>query len=571
MRYQTMLLTSALGVILLALTACGGVKSRNDQPLADQRNLIDDVRYSQDDINQGNVAFEDLFYAGKHIFSNRFTAEDHYGEHPQLGPRTSNYKLFGRPGYPFLRFNGLDSQSCLECHLAAGFAPQKNYLADNSQIRFAKQPGFTGGGAGFASNAFGLADFACSAEQPGCEPQYATRGIIRNPPHAFGAGYTQSLAEEMSWDLQEKLMQAQANPGTEVELITKGISFGRIKVLPDGTLDTSMLEGISKDLTVRPFQWRGIASNLRNFVRDAMNFHFSVQPAEFLRDHPDMDDNDSLYDEILEGEVTAVATYLAFLRPPVESSKGLDAAQVSHGRVLFEQVGCSSCHVPSLTLNHDIATIRDPRMDQSMTGEINQMMSTSYNSVAPKIEGDMVSRGYFITAPYGVPPTIEKFVVKHTMVEKMPPGEVVTSDKLSLWLQQKLKGYNHTLSFKKGPPETQPRLPNSGDQVEVPLYSDLKRHQLGNNLAEPTKEPQKDDGGNAVADTLFLTRPLWGVADTAPWMHDGRALSLDAAIKMHKGEASEANGSIDSYLALAESEQEAIRAFLSSLRLPVIQ
>ena len=142
--------SSAIGLsIVMALTGCFIVSSRADQPVADQRNLISEVRVDQDDINAGRVAFEDLFYAGKHIFSNRFTSEDHYGEGPE-GPRRSKQVFNDRENYPFLRFNGLDAQSCLECHMAVGFAPQQNYPDDGSNMRFAKQLGFTGGSAGFA-------------------------------------------------------------------------------------------------------------------------------------------------------------------------------------------------------------------------------------------------------------------------------------------------------------------------------------------------------------------------------------------------------------------------------------
>ena len=31
----------------------------------------------------------------------------------------------------------------------------------------------------------------------------------------------------------------------------------------------------------------------------------------------------------------------------------------------------------------------------------------------------------------------------------------------------------------------------------------------------------------------FLTPPLWGVGNSGPWLHDGRAGSLDEAIRLH--------------------------------------
>ncbi|HBP90462.1 MAG TPA: hypothetical protein DD706_22560, partial [Nitrospiraceae bacterium] len=115
-----------------------------------------------------------------------------------------------------------------------------------------------------------------------------------------------------------------------------------------------------------------------------------------------------------------------------------------------------------------------------------------------------------------------------------------------------------------------PRLPtNSNERVAVPLYSDLKRHVMGDNLAESFS--QQTDGGedHQVPGNQFLTRPLWGVADTGPWMHDGRALTLTEAIVMHEGPGSEANASVEKFKALSDKDRLALRSFLSSLRLPL--
>jgi len=133
-----------------------------------------------------------------------------------------------------------------------------------------------------------------------------------------------------------------------------------------------------------------------------------------------------------------------------------------------------------------------------------------------------------------------------------------------------IAGFIHNLNDSSGPPETLPRLPqNTEGTVDVPLYSDLKRHVMGENLQE-TFDPQETDGGpeHTVPGNQFLTRPLWGVADTGPWMHDGRALKLSEAILMHEGTDSEANTSIGKYKNLSDQDKEALRTFLSSLRLP---
>jgi len=63
----------------------------------------------------------------------------------------------------------------------------------------------------------------------------------------------------------------------------------------------------------------------------------------------------------------------------------------------------------------------------------------------------------------------------------------------------------------------------------------------------------------------FITAKLWGVADTAPYLHDGRALSLLEAIRLHGGEAQSAR---DRFLGLTDDNQAALITFLRTLRNP---
>jgi len=63
----------------------------------------------------------------------------------------------------------------------------------------------------------------------------------------------------------------------------------------------------------------------------------------------------------------------------------------------------------------------------------------------------------------------------------------------------------------------------------------------------------------------WKTPPLWGVRDSYPYMHDGRAATLRDAILIHGGEAERSTAMFKS--ATAE-EQQAIITFLESLRAP---
>jgi CxxC motif-containing protein (DUF1111 family) len=63
---------------------------------------------------------------------------------------------------------------------------------------------------------------------------------------------------------------------------------------------------------------------------------------------------------------------------------------------------------------------------------------------------------------------------------------------------------------------------------------------------------------------VWLTRPLWGVGSTAPYLHDGRASTLEEAIRAHGGEGEAAR---DAYDDLDEEKRAQIIAFLNSLML----
>lgn len=99
-----------------------------------------------------------------------------------------------------------------------------------------------------------------------------------------------------------------------------------------------------------------------------------------------------------------------------------------------------------------------------------------------------------------------------------------------------------------------------GDQPrgnnQVALFSDLKRHAMGKGLADA------HDNEQGLPRDVFLTRPLWGLAETPPYLHDGRAATIPAAILAHGGEA---QASRDAFAALSAGEQADLHIFLLSL------
>ena len=98
-----------------------------------------------------------------------------------------------------------------------------------------------------------------------------------------------------------------------------------------------------------------------------------------------------------------------------------------------------------------------------------------------------------------------------------------------------------------------PALPS--DDGLVPAFSDFLLHDMGEELADGI--PQ-----GLASESEFRTQPLWGVAATGPYLHDGRADTIDQAIRMHGGEAQAA---ADAYTGADPAARDAVIAFLESL------
>lgn len=113
------------------------------------------------------------------------------------------------------------------------------------------------------------------------------------------------------------------------------------------------------------------------------------------------------------------------------------------------------------------------------------------------------------------------------------------------------------------------------------IYSDLLLHDMGEALEDPAPaNPAQGSLGAASyyggVDSLLVkalpeerrewrTPPLWGVRDSAPYLHDGRAQTFAEAIAWHGGEAAK---SAREFRQLEKDEQEEVLAFLNCLAAP---
>ena len=339
-----------------------------------------------------------------------------------------------------------------------------------------------------------------------------TRPDSRDAPHLFGLGLKEMLADEMTAALRAIRDQAIAmaiQRGRQVKrpLVAKGIHFGHITGLPDGTADTFEVEGVDADLRVRPFFAHGETMSIREFIVGAMNAEMGIQFAD-----PDMQAAragarvvtpsgmvlDGSTDTIEAppagpGELDPVIVdYIEFyLLNYFKPGRGEQTHDTRNGRTLMQKLACTTCHVPDLAIARDrrvadVDTVFDP-----VRGHFNRLFATArplYTSVQ-----DVA----------GLPPL---------------------------------------------------KSPSQGGFVVRDIYTDFKRHDLG-----PAFHEREYDTSTRRA---FLTMPLWGVGSSAPYSHDGRSISLMEVILRHGGEA---QASRDAFAALPPPRQQDVIAFLRSL------
>jgi CxxC motif-containing protein (DUF1111 family) len=88
----------------------------------------------------------------------------------------------------------------------------------------------------------------------------------------------------------------------------------------------------------------------------------------------------------------------------------------------------------------------------------------------------------------------------------------------------------------------------------VALYSDLLLHDMG-----PLGDGMPQ---GAALGAEMRTAPLWGLRASAPYLHDGRAATVEDAIRAHEGQG---KGARDRYAALSPAQRKALLDFLGTL------
>jgi len=138
------------------------------------------------------------------------------------------------------------------------------------------------------------------------------------------------------------------------------VSFGIITAHSNGSVDTSGVVGVDPDLIVKPFSRKGTMRSVREFTVNAFNQHHGMQAVERFGLDADPD-QDGITNELSIGDITAVSVFQAALPVPVQMRPAQSGKVVARGQTLFNQVGCTACHIPALPLNRTILYLHSRR------------------------------------------------------------------------------------------------------------------------------------------------------------------------------------------------------------------
>ena len=355
-----------------------------------------------------------------------------------------------------------------------------------------------------------------------------TRPDSRDARHLFGLGLQEMLADEITTELRAIRADAVATARSTrmaqtVGVVSKGISYGALTARPNGNVNLSALDGIDADLRVRPFLAQGGAISIREMVVGELK-------AEMGLEAPDTD----LLSASRGNRITTPAGMVLdgridrFPAPPVSS-----AGQDGDGDGKANEIPPAIVdYLESYLLNSFAPAIGSVTLEAQLGRAIFTQIGCSGCHV-PNLEIDRDRRIADVETTFdpvnggpfnGLFATVTSLVAVPAVVDRA------------------------------GLPPLKP--PAGAGFLVRDIFTDLKRHDVG-----PAFYERNFDGS---LQKTFMTTPLWGVASTAPYGHDGRSATIEQAILRHGGDAQFPR---DVYASLSRDNQLWVLDFLGTLQL----
>ena len=393
-------------------------------------------------------------------------------------------------------------------------------------------PSYVGGD---RSGAAGLADSCASCHgrprgAAGAGGDVVTRPDSRDAPHLFGLGLQEQLADEITRALRairaSASAAAMATGGSVSRVLTaKGINYGVITARGDGTFDTARVEGVDPDLRVRPFFAEGGTMSMREFLVGAFN-------AEMGLESPDPDLVTASGGGMV---VTPAGMVLDGSLDRVEAPPVMSATVDGDGDGYVNEIPQSVVDFMEFYL---LNYFKPGTGDQTQPDVLNgRAVFTSIGCATCHIASLTIDKD-------------RRVADLNTTFDPMrgnPFNRLFAEAKPLV-----MGGFPAGVDDGKGLPSL--KQPAGAPFVVRNFFADFKRHDVGVNFNERNYEGTYQE--------RFVTEPLWGVATTAPYGHDGRSQNLEEVILRHGGEA---QASRDAFAALGRTQKVWVMNFLGTL------
>lgn len=267
------------------------------------------------------------------------------------------------------------------------------------------------------------------------------------------------------------------------------------------------------------FGWQGQATSLAAFIDSACAGELGLNQ-QFLAQTPDHAEDSYINPglDITQSETSLMFSYVSAIPRPIEAKPDYEEnRKIRAGEKIFNSVGCVDCHVPDI---------------RPAKGIFSDLL---LHDMGERLQG-----------PSAAPATMHSSTFR--------PATLKTSNAPSSAGIPSIPGYYTSQGFSDLP---EPRAINRPAKPQFPRVAMNEPRQVESDLS--------NDGSWDALQREWKTPPLWGVRDSGPYLHDGRATTIEEAIEWHGGESEDSRAA---FTRLSLVDKDLLLSFLNSLQAP---
>jgi len=357
----------------------------------------------------------------------------------------------------------------------------------------------------------------------------------RNPTALFGAGLLDSIPERVI----EKAATVK-HPGFPT-------IAGRISRL--------------KDKRIGRFGWKAQTASLEDFVLTACAVELGLEvPGRHQGGSPQKPEANAKGLDLCLDECSSLTAFIRELPRPSERAPATanESQEIAAGRKLFATIGCATCHTPKLgdvegvysdLLLHDLG----PQL-----GDTGQYAVFDPSSSEDEIVDEV---GPIADAAGDAPPPIAVERFAEALAAPVAQDARVVADRALRPTAPPVAAVGPAPPPEASRVPAPPPPPASRMAVRQARFSTIGMAPMMQGTVTTGKRPATGPASRFE----WRTPPLWGFRDSGPYLHDGRAETLDQAVALHAGEAA---AIVRTFFTLSIKERRRIEAFLKSLTAP---